>query len=540
MASSDAAPARSERVRFPGPGIDAVIFDLDGVVTDTASVHALAWKRVFDEYLRTHSEKTSDPFREFDIASDYARYVDGRPRYEGAASFFESRGIALPHGEPDDRPGTQSVTGIANLKDDLFRRVLEEDGVQAYETSVALIKALAENGVRTAVITASRNGRAVLESAGVLARFEVVIDGYDALEKNLPGKPFPDVFLEAARMMGVSPSRTAIVEDAQAGVEAGRRGGFRKVLGVDRLGQAERLLAGGADEVVGDLGEVELMAEPNATIAPMLSELHSALDAKEGIAWRMMQGSPVVFLDYDGTLSPIVDDPATAEMAPGVREELERLALAVPVAIISGRDLADIRQLAGAAGLHYAGSHGFEIVAPDGSPVGEEVLIEFRRFLPALDEAEERLRVELAELPGVFVERKRYAIAVHYRRADEGAALPAETAVDAALAAVPGLRKTTGKKVFELRPDVDWDKGKALLRLLDVPALGGPNPVPLFIGDDLTDEDAYQVLTDRGVSVVVEGEIDRPTIAEYALADPQEAGVLLGYLAETLGKEARR
>ncbi|MBE0476067.1 MAG: trehalose-phosphatase [Coriobacteriia bacterium] len=529
---------------FPGPGIDAVVFDLDGVVTETAHVHAAAWKRTFDEYLRLRSERTGEPFRPFSD-EDYARHVDGKPRYDGARAFLESRGISLPVGDPADAPGAETVAGLANAKNERFLRVLAEEGAESYASSVRLIRELRDAGVRTALITASRNGRAVADAAGVTGLFDAIVDGADAEEAGLAGKPAPDVFLHAARLVGVPKERAAVVEDAQAGVEAGRRGGFALVLGVDRFGRAEELRRAGADRVVGDLGELAADARgPGAEGAGgagragrrLLSELPSALDAWPEIVERLARGRPAAFLDFDGTLAPIVDRHAEAAMPPPVREAVTRLAGVVPVAIVSGRDLADVRQRAGVPGVYYAGSHGFEIVAPDGTPVGGERARGFERFLPALERAEEELRRGLAGLPGVALERKRYTIAVHYRLAPPEAVPAARRAVEHAASSSGTLRMTGGKKVFELRPDIDWDKGEALLLLLRVPGLGGPAAVPLVLGDDVTDEDAFAAVRSCGVAVAVLGEEDRPTLAHYSLDDVGQTGELLGRLAGELGE----
>jgi alpha,alpha-trehalase len=238
--------------------LDAVIFDMDGVVTDTARTHAAAWKRVFDEFLEAHARRTGDAFVPFDRRRDYHRYVDGRSRYDGARSFIESRGILLPYGDPTDRPGTETVCGIANRKDECFLEVLDRDGAHPYDSTVRVIRQLREDGVGTAIISASRNMRQVVTSAGVAELFDAKVDGVDAAELGLPGKPDPAVFLEAARRLGVEPQRAAIVEDALAGVEAGQAGGFHLVVGVDRGDQAAALREAGADIVVPDLAELTI------------------------------------------------------------------------------------------------------------------------------------------------------------------------------------------------------------------------------------------------------------------------------------------
>lgn len=234
---------------------EAAVFDLDGVLTDTARVHAAAWKRLFDDLLRRRAEATGTPFVEF-TEQDYLATVDGKPRYDGVASFLASRGIDLPSGDPDDAPGSATVCALGNRKDEMFHAALHEHGVDRFETSVALVRTLREHGLRTAVVSSSRNCREVVERAGMTELFEERVDGVVLDETGLPGKPHPAMFLEAVRRLGVSPARAVVVEDAVSGVEAGHRGGFGLVVGVDRLGQRDALLAAGAHVVVGDLGEL--------------------------------------------------------------------------------------------------------------------------------------------------------------------------------------------------------------------------------------------------------------------------------------------
>jgi alpha,alpha-trehalase len=238
---------------------DAVVFDMDGVVTQTASVHAAAWRQLFDEYLRRRAQQTGAPFQPF-TEGDYLRYIDGKPRYDGVRDFLASRGITLPWGSKDDAPEAETICGLGNRKNMLFQRELHDHGVQVFQSTVALIRQLRAAQVHTAIISASKNTTHVLQTAGVQNLFEVQIDGEVAEERHLPGKPDPAVFLEAARQLQVDPRRAVVVEDAVAGVQAGRAGGFGFVIGVDRGGNADSLKQGGADVVVRDLDEVILIA----------------------------------------------------------------------------------------------------------------------------------------------------------------------------------------------------------------------------------------------------------------------------------------
>ena len=235
---------------------DAVLFDLDGVLTATAKVHAAAWKQTFDEFLRRRSEATGETFVPFDIGTDYIKYVDGKPRYDGVQSFIASRNIDLPYGEVDAAPGLDTVCAIGNRKDQLVNETLAAGGVEAYEGSIALVRELLANGIKTAVVSSSRNCQAVLRAVGIEDLFEARVDGVVAAELGLPGKPAPHTFLEAARILGVEPARTVVVEDAISGVEAGRAGEFGLVIGVDRKGEGDALREHGADVVVTDLSEL--------------------------------------------------------------------------------------------------------------------------------------------------------------------------------------------------------------------------------------------------------------------------------------------
>lgn len=236
--------------------IEGFLFDLDGVLTQTASVHAAAWKEMFDSYLRRRAEQTGERFVPFDPVADYDAYVDGRARADGARTFLRSRGIVLPEGTPDDPAGAETVSGLAGEKNRLVLRRIAEGGVAAFPGSVSYLQAVRAAGRPTAVVSASANCRAVLASAGLDGSFDVIIDGVVAVAEHLAGKPAPDTYAAAARKLHEPPQRCAVFEDALAGVAAGKAGGFGWVVGVDRVGQAEDLRGEGADVVVGDLAEL--------------------------------------------------------------------------------------------------------------------------------------------------------------------------------------------------------------------------------------------------------------------------------------------
>jgi beta-phosphoglucomutase family hydrolase len=236
--------------------VRACLFDLDGVLTDTASVHKKAWKTMFDSYLRDRAERTSEPFVEFDISADYLTYIDGKKREDGVRSFLSARGITLPEGDPDDDPSTETVYGLGNRKNELFHETIREDGVLVFDGSRRYLEAVASAGLAVAVVSSSANTREVLETTGLDKFVQQRVDGATMREEDIAGKPAPDSFLRAAELLAVQPAEAAVFEDALAGVEAGKRGNFGCVVGVDRVGQAEALRRNGASVVVSDLAEL--------------------------------------------------------------------------------------------------------------------------------------------------------------------------------------------------------------------------------------------------------------------------------------------
>ena len=235
---------------------DAVLFDLDGVITNTASIHGACWKQMFDEYLQERGRRTGETFRPFDPVDDYRLHVDGKPRFDGVRDFLKSRDVHLPEGSPHDPPQAETVSGLGNRKNQLVTRAIEEKGVDPYEGSVRFIHQLRRDGWKVAVVSSSENCEAVLKAAKVDSLFEVRVDGAMVEAQHLAGKPAPDTFLIAARLLGVEPARAVVVEDALSGIEAGLAGKFGLVIGVARRDNAEELRRHGAHLVVNDLGEL--------------------------------------------------------------------------------------------------------------------------------------------------------------------------------------------------------------------------------------------------------------------------------------------
>jgi len=489
---------------------DAVIFDLDGVVTDTASVHAEAWKATFDEFLARRPARPHEDHSPF-TTDEYRRLVDGKPRLDGITDFLASRGISLPRGGPDDAGDT--ISGLGNRKQRNFLKRLNA-GVPVFDSTVALVRRLTEAGVRTAVYSSSRNCWQVLEAAGLGELFGVRVDGVDADRLGLPGKPAPAMLLEAARRLGSAPERTVVIEDADAGVQAGRAAGVALVIGVDRTGRGDQLLRSGADVVVGDLAEVEVRTGDRR-----MSRLPNALDAQGQLIGVIAGRQPVVCLDFDGTLADID------------REVLERLAAHCPVVVLSGRELAELRALVDLSGIWYAGSHGFELAAPGGDEYRHEVAV---AAMPVLERVADELAAALRGIPGARVAHKRFEVVVDYRD------VAAERATDVVtttrrLGGEHGLRVTGGCRVIELRPNVDWDTGAAL-RWLRRRIAPGDRGLPIYLGDQLADEDAFDAVRFSGIGITLRrrGDRARPTAAQFALDGVTEAGVLLRRCADWL------
>ncbi|GAB3549829.1 trehalose-phosphatase [Actinopolyspora lacussalsi] len=505
---------------------EAALLDMDGVVTDTARVHFAAWQRLFDEYLatRTTSSDSHDRFTE----QDYRRHVDGKRRTDGVLALLRSRGIKIPLGYADDGPDRNTAHGLGNRKDAYFRELVEANGVRVHEDARGLLESLRQRRTRTALVSASRNCEWALRHTDLGELFDVVLDGLRADELGLAGKPDPAIFLEAARLLEAEPSECVLLEDAEPGVRAGRAGGFGWVIGVDRTGHAEALLSAGADEVVTTLFDV---AAQGATEPRDVRTLPAAVSRRDRIVGRLGTAPLLVALDFDGTLAPIAGTPSEAKLPHRGREVLRRLAGCSTLAVISGRDLCDVREKVGLSELWYGGNHGFELAAPGG-----EVFVHGagEAGVDDLDTIEARLRTQLVT-PGVFLERKRFALAVHYRDvADEEVEDVTRPVYDAA-ADRETVKPTTGRRVIEIVPNVAWDKGAALHRLLERvrAAANDSGFVVFYAGDDRTDEDALRVVHDSGVGIFVRSSehADHLSWAHYVVDGQDELTDVLGHIS---------
>jgi trehalose-phosphatase len=499
--------------------VDAVIVDMDGVITDTARLHADAWKAAFDPVLSRHAGAHGRTFSR----DDYSEHVEGKRREDGVRAFLSARGVTLPEGRPGDMTDADTIHGVARRKDEHFKTLLRRGGASAYADALRFVGRLHQDHIDVAAISASRNADAVLRAAGVRNRFRVLIDGRVSEARGLRGKPAPDIFVAAGDGLGVPGARAMVAEDSRAGVAAARAGGFARVVGVARDGAAQALMDAGADIVVASFDAMTISALRDRATLPDALDPPNAMDEFE--AGR----TPYVFLDYDGTLTPIVSRPEDAVLTSDMRDRLARAAERHALAVVSGRAVDDLRARIGLDGIVYAGSHGLEVCYPSGRHVEHA---EAHAALAVLDRLNTRLEAALGDVDGVQLERKRLGLAVHYRRAQAATVLRVERTVADAHAEFDTLAVKAGKMVFEFVPDVAWDKGRALRSVLDESGATTPDAVPIYIGDDVTDEDAFNAVEACGIGIAV-GDGPARTAARWKLDDVAAVGRLLERLAAT-------
>lgn len=515
----------------------AVLFGLDTVIIDTASIHLAAWKHLFDHYLTARAPAAGEDHRPFTEA-DYARHVKGKTRVDAVLDFLASRGIGLPRGQVSDRTGQHSGYGLATLADHHLRDAVAASGVTVFGDAAALLDMLHRRHVTTGVVSTSSAGP-VLDHAAVAGLFDVRVDRVLAHERCVPDLPDAAIYRETARALGVSPADTVVIAGDETGLDAARRGGFGLIIGIARTGPPQRLLQAGADRVITSLSEITVQPSPEGVGQRRLSTMPDALEHWDELANRLRGRRLVLLFDFDGTLTAIQDDPAAVTLPVQYRQVLQELAGSCPLAVISGRDLRDIRQRVRVGRLWYAGSHGFELAGPDDELITHDA---GEKALPDLDEAERRLAGELTRIPGALVDRKRFALAVHYRHVVPKAIDDLYAIVRRTATSLPRLTITHGRKVIELVPDVDWNKGRALLWLLDhLKLTPGTDTVPLYAGDDLTDEDALHAIRNTGVGIVVRSTEhgDRPTWAHFAVDNPDALHTLLTRIAALIKTTVR-
>lgn len=492
-------------MRFPFAGI---VLDVDGVTTDTRRIHFRAWKRIFDQELglRNLTEFTDE---------DYQNYVDGRPREEGILSLFKSRGLSLE---------LAKVREVAEAKNEIFLTLLREHPPKAYDDFFKAMKLWKSQAIDVMAVSSSKNCRPVLESAGVIDMFKLIIDGTDALALELNGKPAPDYFLEAIKRARLRPRDCAIVEDSLSGIIAGRRGDFSYVFGMSRVGQTspQELYLYGADYVVSSLEDIGKMKNP----------LTEWADFKARVGGRDV----ALFVDYDGTLTDIVNDPRDAHIPESTRAILKTCSKSFKVSIISGRDRNDVKQRVGIDSIFYSGCHGLDVSGPGCFHFEVE---EVSGLLSELEEASLVLSAFFAPVEGIVIERKRFSTALHYRMVSVLSDEKIVEEVSKLLARFENLRCKLGKKVIEIIPDVEWDKSKAVDKISEILEIDPRVTVPIYIGDDVTDEDVFISYRRKGICIKV-CEDECLLSAHYKLRSPAEVGKFLTFLAQEYAGEEKR
>lgn len=507
---------------------DAVLFDLDGVLTDTASVHFAAWKAVFDAYLASRDTEDGHELNPFTEA-DYRRFVDGKPREDGIRDFLASHGISLPQGDVSD-DGDDTIQGLGNRKQRLYGELLAR-GISGFDSSVAFVHQLRSADIRTAVYSSSRNCANVLRAAGLDELFPIRVDGVLAEQLGLAGKPDPAMLKEAADRLGVRSDRCVVVDDAVSGVEACRAGGFGLVVGVARTGFAQELLAAGADVVVGDLAEMAVQVTGRR-----ISTLPDALASFGLLGGVTVPRRPALFIDFDSALPHVVRELGVSALTPRATRALEALSALCPVTILSSYDLADLQSSIGVPGLWYYGSDGLEFCAPDHSHHQHDAAV---ATIPLLESAAAMLENRLEGIPGIRLEHRRFAIVIHYGTAPAKQTADINIAVHAA-ARQHHLRITQGHNAVELHPDVDWRECKMLHRILEMAGDGIPL-LPIYIGSDWSDELAFDAIEHDGVSIILRnnGDGDRRTSAQFSVENAERVVDFLEHMSDQLAAAGR-
>ncbi len=488
---------------------EAVIFDLDGVITQTRIAHKKAWKKLFDWFFEQedHSEQPSM------TDEDYEIYIDGKPRYHGVESFLESRNIELPFGQPIEDAGTKSICALGNKKNTFFNQIIDQEGVEVFADAIEKLKQWRSEGLKTAIVSSSKNCKKIIEKAGIDDLFDVRVDGITSEEENLSGKPNPDIFLNAAKKIDCEPHRSVVFEDAISGVKAGQKGYFGLVVGVSRSNQHDQLLDNGADISIDDFSKLNLYDK-------QLQETYFSWQGKpvfssgSKIFDQLKSRKPAFFLDYDGTLTPIVAKPDQAIISDEMKKVLKKLAERFTVAVVTGRDKENVEELVGLDELIYAGSHGYIITGPNGLYMEHP---DSKEIIPTLDKIEKEITGILQEkTQGTQIDRKKYAIGIHYRNARPEDEETVKNTVEQMINKYKGYKAGAGKKILEIKPDKDWHKGKAVEWILKALKLNKEEVIPVFIGDDITDEDGFRQIKEDGIGILVGGH-GQKTDAQYSL-----------------------
>jgi len=513
-------PDRINNLNYFKP--EAVIMDLDSLISKTTSLRINSWKETFSRYIKENKTRFP-PFSE----KDYITYFEGKPEFKSLLNFLGSRGIFLLEGTDKDPVNGNTIWSLYKLKRQIFTDLLELDNIEVSVNVANTISNWKSMGLSCGVVSSGWDCRPVLEKAGLSHHFDIQIDNFIMKERGLGGKPLVNYYLEAAKELGSSPERCVVIVDSLQGAQAGTVGNFLLVAGVDHKKIRKMLLENGADVVVDNIKYIDLNSkELKMFFTEFAPSLFTNLDEFFSL---FRHKRPALFLDYDGTLTPIVKNPSEAVLSEEMRTVLTDCSKMIPVAIISGRDLDDLKKLVNIRNMIYGGSHGFRITGPGGLYMEHP---DSEKILPGLNSIEDRLhKLFDNKIAGIKIERKRYAIAVHYRNVAEEYVSHIIREVEKIIGQSPGFRKGGGKKVIEVRPDVDWHKGRAIGWLLERPEFNnGERSIPIYIGDDLTDEDVFENLPESGIGILA-GFHGGKTSARYSLKNVYQVRLFIEMLS---------
>lgn len=514
-----------QKIKEQEIGMKAIIIDMSEVLIHTALINKNAWETTFNDLLK--NKNNIQPF----IDEDFYSFIEGKPKFERVQNFLNSRNINLPFGSQSDPEENETVCGLEKKKSKLFSQMLKKNELQFYEMALQKIKYWKEKGLKTAIVSSDENFKKALNSSEIRNLFDVKIDGHASRKKGLKEKPEADLYIEATKELGIAPESCVLFDDSVPGLQAGSKGNFGLVIGVNRRENRKLLSENGADLVIDDFDELDLVNDPEVKAwfdqptPPFASQYVE-------IGKLVYEKTPVLFLDYDGTLTPIVQRPEDAVISEEMRDVLNECASKFNVAAVSGRDMDDLKSRINLDTLIYAGSHGFRISGPGGLYMEHE---KSEEILPELDNMEKKLQQVFSNtIEGVQIERKRYAIAIHYRNSKEQDVPFIKEKVFEATENSEIFKVGEGKKILEIKPGIDWHKGKAVLWILEKLGLNDPDKyIPIYIGDDVTDEDAYEALKGRGIGIQV-GPGAESTAAQYKLKNVYQVRIFLKELANFL------
>lgn len=512
----------TQQTNKQGNRMKAVVVDMSEVLLHTAAINKSAWEKVFSDFFKIINLEQS--FTE----DDFHTWFEGQPKFDRVRNFLNSRTINLPFGNQSDLAGFDSICSLEKRRSQVFNHLLNEGNLHVYDEAVQSLKIWKEKGLKTAIVSSDENFTKAVKHSDFINLFDVQIDGHASRKMGLKEKPEADLYKKAVRKLNLKPEECILLDDSIPGMQAGSKANMGLVVGINRRDNYRMLSENGADIVIDSFDELDLIDDPDikawftTPISPFASEYVK-------IGKEIYEKTPVLFLDYDGTLTPIVKQPEDAIISKEMQDVLQECASRFTVAAVSGRDMDDLKTRVNLPRLLYAGSHGFRISGPDGLYMEHEKTSE---ILPKLDLLNEKLNLSFEGIAeGVRIERKRYAIAIHYRNAKKEDIPLIKKTVTETVAGSADFKIGEGKKILEIKPAIEWHKGKAVLWILEKLGLTDRNKyIPIYIGDDVTDEDAYEALKDWGIGIQV-GPGALPTAAKFRLKNIYQVRIFLKELA---------